>query len=302
MNHLRVYRYIDAIARTGSIRKAAEQLAITPSALNRRVLGLEDELGVQIFDRLGRGVRLSTAGELLIDLIRKHLSEADLLKSRIADLSGLRRGHVSVACSQAVLPYFLPDQIQKYQLAFPQPTFSAYNLDGPEAADALLSYAADIAIVFDPLRHSDFQTVCAVPQPIHAFMAADHPLASLDSVSLSECLDYPLALPTDRYAVRQTLQAHADRISIRLEPSIEADSYVLLQRFVRQTSAVAFELQIGLPTATSGGLVARPLRLPKKSLGLLYVAHLKGRTLPVASARFAQQLTEALTLIAEPLE
>ena len=301
MHNLRVYRYIDAISRAGSIRKAAEQLAITPSALNRRVLALEDELGVAIFDRLGRGVRLSTAGELLVDLMRKHLAEAELLKSRIADLSGLRRGHVSVACSQAVLPHFLPDQIQAYQAAFPQVTFSAYNLDGAEAAEALLSYGADIAIVFEPLRHADFQTVCAVPQPILAFMSDTHPLARRAVISLGDCLDYPLALPTRRYAVRQTLQAHADRMSVRLEPAIEADSYVLLQRFVTNSAAIAFELQIGLPARSTEGLVSRPLRLPKKSLGLLYVAHLKGRTLPVASARFAQQLTEALALIGEPL-
>ena len=102
MQNLRVYRYIDKISRTGSIRQAAEQLAITPSALNRRVIALEHELGVEIFERLGRGVRLSPAGELLVDAMRKHLAEAEALKSRIADLSGLRRGHVSIACSQAV--------------------------------------------------------------------------------------------------------------------------------------------------------------------------------------------------------
>ena len=53
MQNLRIYKYVDKIAKTGSIRQAAEQLYITPSALNRRLLALEQELGVKVFERLG---------------------------------------------------------------------------------------------------------------------------------------------------------------------------------------------------------------------------------------------------------
>ena len=83
MKNLQVYRYVDAVDRYGSIRKAAEQLAITPSALNRRVLALEDELGVPIFERLGRGVRLSAAGELVVHVFRRQLAEIEQVKSKI---------------------------------------------------------------------------------------------------------------------------------------------------------------------------------------------------------------------------
>ena len=123
MRNLQVYRYVDAVVRHGSIRKAAEGLAITPSALNRRILALEDELGVPIFERLGRGVRLSTAGELIVDVFRRQLAEVEQVKSQIADLSGMRRGHVTIACSQALLPYALPEQIETYQSRFPNVTF-----------------------------------------------------------------------------------------------------------------------------------------------------------------------------------
>lgn len=296
MQNLRVYRYIDQIARTGSIRQAAEQLAITPSALNRRVIALEQELGVEIFDRLGRGVRLSTAGELLVVTMRKHLAETETLKSRIADLSGLRRGHVAIACSQAVLPHFLPEQIQSYQAAFPQVTFCVLNKDGTEAAEALLNYSVDLAIVFDPLRQMEFHTAYALPQPIHAIMSCDHPLAGKASVSLSDCLDYPLALPTKNYGLRKTLETLSDRIATRITPTLEADSYVLLQSYVAKSEAIGFELKIGLPRVVSQALVSRPLQYPK-ALGSLYIVHLKGRALPVASARFVQHVAEVLMKI-----
>jgi len=297
MQNLRVYRYIDKIARTGSIRQAAEQLAITPSALNRRVIALERELGVEIFERLGRGVRLSTAGELLVDAMRKHLAEAEALKSRIADLSGLRRGHVSIACSQAVLPHFLPDQIEMYQARFPKVTFNVLNRDGEDAAEALLNYSTDLAIVFDPLHQSEFQSAFALPQQIHAIMAVRHPLAQKREVSLGDCLEYPLALPSMNYGVRRTIERLNGSLSSRVTPAVEADSYVLLQHYVARSQAVGFELQIGIPLRDSTGLTSRPLKYPKTAFGSLYIYHLKGRALPVAAARFVQQIVEALVRI-----
>jgi DNA-binding transcriptional LysR family regulator len=91
---MRQLSYIESIAKAGSIRKAAETLAITSTALNRRVLALEEELGEPVFKRPPRSVRLSTAGGLLLHHIRRQLSEYEKLKSQIVDLSGERQGHV----------------------------------------------------------------------------------------------------------------------------------------------------------------------------------------------------------------
>ena len=106
MKNLQIYKYVDAIARTGSIRKAATEFSITPSALNRRLLALEDELKVKIFERIGNGMRLNQAGEIIVTLFRSQLSEINNLKSQLADFSGLKRGQISIICSQALLPYF----------------------------------------------------------------------------------------------------------------------------------------------------------------------------------------------------
>jgi DNA-binding transcriptional LysR family regulator len=85
---------------------------------------MEEELGVPIFERLPRGVRLSTAGEILIHHIRAQLGDMERVKSQIVDLAGERRGHVSIACSQALLPYFLPEQISSYRKNHQEVTFS----------------------------------------------------------------------------------------------------------------------------------------------------------------------------------
>ena len=176
MKHLLPLRYIDAVAKAGSIRKAAEMLSITSTALNRRILNMEEELGVPIFERLPHGVRLSTAGEILIHHIRNQLSDMERVKSQIADLSGVRRGHVAIACSQALLPYFLPEQIALYRANHPAVTFSVFLRDRDAAEQALLDHTADIALVFEPLRLADFQTLLTVPQQVHGIMSSEHPL------------------------------------------------------------------------------------------------------------------------------
>ena len=90
MRHLRFLRYIDEVARAGSIRKAAEQLHVTASAVNRRIMDIEEELGAPLFERRARGVRLTAAGELFLRYIREQAGDVARVQSQIEDLKGLR--------------------------------------------------------------------------------------------------------------------------------------------------------------------------------------------------------------------
>lgn len=295
MRHLLSFRYVDEVAKSHSIRGAAETLNITPSALNRRILALEDELGVQIFERLSRGVRLSTAGELLIHHIRSQISDLERVKSQIADLTGVRRGNVAVACSQALLPYFLPEQIELYRRAHPAVTFGVYVRDREAAENALVDYTADVALVFEPIKLADFQTLLAVQQPIHAMMSAHHPLAKRRTVRLSECFEFPCALPSLPYGVRTLMEGAAKRQSLSLDAQVQSDSFDFLRSLASKKNFISFQIKIGLPRRRINGDTAHvPVDQRDLKPGRLHLAQLRGRTLPVAAARFADQLASAL--------
>ena len=295
MRHLLPLRYIDAVVRAGSIRKAAEALSITSTALNRRILAMEQELGVPIFERLPRGVRLSTAGEILIQHVRSQLSDMERVKSQIADLSGVRRGHISIACSQALMPVFLPEQIALYRREHPAVTFRVLRRDREAAEQGLLDHTADLALVFEPVRLSGFETLVAVAQPIHAVMSRDHPLARRGSVRLRDCLRYPIALPTHLYGVRHALEMAVLRTSIKLQPVIESDSFEFLCHYARHDQSISFQIPIGLsPGRKLSDDVSRPIDDRDVRPGILYLGQLRGRALPVAVSRFAAQLAAAL--------
>lgn len=295
MRYMTSIRFIDAVARAGSIRKAAAELAITSTALNRRILAVEEELGAQIFERLPRGVRLNSAGELFIHHIRNQISDLERVRAQIADLAGERRGKVSIACSQALLPYFLPQQISLYRVEHPGVTFGVHLRDRAAAEAALADHTADIAIVFEPVRMAEFQTLLRVRQPLQAVFNPGHPLAGRGTVRLRECLEYPVALPTNPYGVRHLLEVALQNSTLAVDPVIESDSFEFLRRYISAEDAITFQIPIGLPDAnTDPSFATAPVDVKDVPAGILYMGQLRNRTLPVASAKFAASVLTVL--------
>lgn len=295
IRHQLPLHYIDVVARVGSIRKAAEELAITSTALNRRILSMEDELGVPIFDRLPSGVRLSVAGELFIHHARKQLSDMQRVKSQIADLAGERRGHVSVICGQALMNSFMPEMISEYRLTHPAVTFNVRVGNRNEIEAALTDYSADIALIYEPQLFNDFHCVLDVAQQVRLLIGPDHPLVGRESLRLSEIAEYPMALPTRASGIRFVVEQAAVRLSLVLPITIESDSQILILRSLLQHDTVAFQIQIGLRDA-EGNESVQQCTVDARDVGegRLFLGQLRGRNLPVASARFLEMVAGRL--------
>jgi len=294
MRHLQTFRLIAAVARAGSMRKAAEDMNITASALVRRINRFEDEFGTELFERLPGGVRLNPAGELVLHHYLATQSDLSRVQSQVADLTGERRGHVPIACSQALLPYFLPQQIALYRAEHPGVTFSVNVRDRAQAEQELASYSSDLALVFEPVYLVDFQVIEAIPQAVNVVMHADHPLASKLELRLRDCLDTPHIAPSSRYGVRHLLDFAARRGSRRVSPLVETESFELIRHYVLHERVIGFQIPIGIHGFGDPALVSKPISERDLPPGNLILGQMRGRTLPVASARFAMQLASAL--------
>ena len=298
MKHLQTFLLIDAVARSGSIRKASEDMNLTSSALNRRIQNFEAEFGAPIFERLARGVRLNPAGELLIQHIRSQLADLERVRSQVSDLSGLRRGHVSIACSQALQPYFMPREIAAYRATNPGVSFSVRVRDREAAEEELRTYRADLALVFEPTNLRDFDVLLSVRQPVFAVMASGHPLAGRKALRLRDCLSYPHVVPPPQIGIRYLIDNSVDRMSLKLSAAIEADSFEFMRHYVLNENAVGFQFPIGLDLGAEDRLVFRDLPARDIAYGNLALLQMKNRILPVASARFASQLSVTLNDLA----
>jgi DNA-binding transcriptional LysR family regulator len=299
MRHLRFLKYVDQVARSGSIRKAAESLNVTASALNRRIMDIEEELGTPIFERQARGMRLTAAGEVFARHIRNQFADTERMRSQIEDLKGLRRGNVSIACSQALAHGFLPNRINAFRKLYPLITFEVIVSDHERAMRALANSEVDIVLIFRPPFLPSFRPLFTIKQRLVALMAEDHPLAAKPKLRLSDCRLHPLALPERSIGGRQLLDEVTARAGLSLTPVIQSNSFEFLRGCVSRGEVISFQIEVGaLADYLAGsGVVARAIDDRDIPAANLVLGQLRGRNLPVAAAVFCEHIRQALAEI-----
>jgi DNA-binding transcriptional LysR family regulator len=295
MRHLKLLTHVVEVARMGSIRKAAEHLNLTPSAMNRRIQDLEAEVGTPLFERRPRGVKLTTAGEMFVRYARSQIADAGRMKSHVEDLRGLRRGPVLIACSQALALDFLALRIANFQTQHPKVTFDLKVMDHDRALAALAAYDVDLALIYRPTMWPTLRVIASVPQRLVAIVRADHPFAGRKSVRLSECAEYPAALPDRTLSGRQILDEVTTRRELRFNVMAESNSFEMLRGLVVRCNMISFQIEIGAPPGDLGmGVVGCPVDTRDVPAADLVLCQLRGRGLSVAAATFAEILAKSL--------
>ena len=222
-------------------------------------------------------------------------------RSQIEELRGLRRGVVRVACSQALAQDFLATQIASFQQGRPKVAFELKVTDHESALAALRGYDVDLALVFHAVIGAGIAVSARLPQRLAAIMRADHPLAAQRTVRLSECAGYPIAMPDRTLGSRQLIDQVASRQDLRFQIAAESGSFEMLRGLVARCNALSFQIEIGAPPADiTADLVARPIDdrdMPEADLSL---CQLRGRSLPVAAALFAEHVATALRGAGKP--
>lgn len=300
MNHLRFLKYFDEVARVGSIRQAAESLHVAPSAVNRRIQDLEGELGVPLFERLPRGMRLTAAGELFVQYVRGRASALDEVRSEIEELQGLRRGSVKLVASQALAPECMPKLVADFRRTHPLVDFQVRIGDHVQALAALRAFETDLVLVFNLAHEPDLQVVAQFEQRLVATMHRSHPLASRPGgLRLRECMDYPLVLPNREAGGRQLLERYLVRSSVKLRPVVESNSFEFLRGCLHHGHAISFQIAIGA-VSEGGEIVSRDITDRHFPTGELVLAHLRGRQLPVITHAFMEATTKAMATASAP--
>jgi DNA-binding transcriptional LysR family regulator len=290
MNHLRFLRYVDEVARSGSIRQAAEWLHVAASAVNRRIQDIEEELGTPLFERLPRGMRPTPAGELFVRYIRDRASQLDEVRSQIEELQGLRRGRVRMVGSQALAPSFLGEAVAAFRRGHPLVDFQVDIGDHLQALHWLRQFEADLALVFNLAPEADVEVLGQVEQRLLCLMHRSHPLAKRPGgLRLRDCAEHPVVLPNMDIGGRQLLDRFLLRSPVKLRPVIESNSFEFLRSCLRHEHALTFQITIGAVTER-GELVVKEVEDRGFPRGQLVLASLHGRQLPVVAQAFAQHL------------
>jgi DNA-binding transcriptional LysR family regulator len=293
--HAAVLRYLEEVARAGSIRQASERLNVAASAVNRQILKIEAELGVQLFERLPKGLRLTPAGELVIRHARGTLHEFDRVKGELAGLRGVKSGVVRIASLDSLFVLALPRAVESFHRHHPAVRFVVEACDPNLIAARVAEGEVDIGISFDLETHAEVHFVADVPTPICAMVAAGHPLAGRASTTFVECARYPLLFQPDTRPTRSTMDAELAAAKTSSRPLLVANNLGMLKHMVRAGLGVAFYTRIGfVEDLARGEVVAVPLaekRLAALRVGLILP---RRRRPSPAVAAMTEHLAQAL--------
>jgi DNA-binding transcriptional LysR family regulator len=286
MLHSRLLNYVDEVARTGSIRKAADHLNVAASAISRQILVLETQLGTPIFQRLPKKLILTAAGEVLIGHVRQTLKELTRAQAKIEELKGLRRGEITVAMMSGLASNLVPGTVKEFRVANPRVKLSLMLLNtGAEIQSAVASGEADLGIGFDFSKDSSLKVLARAVARLGAVMAPNHPLAKRNSIRLSDCIDYPLVIADSSSAIRPYLDAAFARVAIRREPIIETNSIEIMRHAAILNDGITFLTPFDIEfERRAGRLVYVTVReLSHDTQTLMLIGHVRG-TSAIASA------------------
>ena len=291
----RLLTYVDAVARHGSIRKAADALSVASSALNRQILDLETDLGTGLFERLPRGVRLTAAGEVFLAYARQAISELKAVELQVEQLRGLVRGQVSVAAVELVAGELLPSAITRFQAEHPNVRFHV-RIGAPEdLVSILIADQVDLILTHYPPPRKHVAVAATAEQALCALVVSDHPLAGRSDLRLRDCLAYPLALADTTLAGRALIEQVLAQASFDLDPRLVSNSVEMMKAFARINRGVCFQFRRpGKAPIPPGDMIALPLIDPPLLQARLVLATRRGRVLPVAAAAFVELLKTAL--------
>ncbi|WP_320198089.1 LysR family transcriptional regulator [Agrobacterium sp. rho-13.3] len=258
--NLRALMYFDELVRTNSMRAAAENLNVAPTAVSRQIENLEEYFGTPLVERSSRGVTLTAAGELLAERAGKTLRELGHVHQLIDDLKGLERGQVTIYANGATVASLLAPALAQFSQAYPKLRFEVHITSARQAIDALLAAQADIAITLFAPKTSEVKIRSRSEIGYDVILPADHALAKKGGISLAELATLPLALPEKTFAARQAFDEVFAKAGVALDPVFTASSLELLKELVLDRAAVTVLPAMAVRREIKAGqMVAIPL-------------------------------------------
>jgi DNA-binding transcriptional LysR family regulator len=261
--HATVLRYLDQVAKTGSIRRAAEKLNVASSAVNRQILKLEVDLGVKIFERRGNGVRLTPAGEQLLRHTRNTLAEWRRTQLEIAAIAGDITGEVRIMAIPSLLVRVVPRAIRSVAARHPNISFRVTDVDPGEQIEEMRAARVDIALIFIDMRHRQYDVAARLRTALGAIMRADHPLAASPTVTLTECAAHPVVMLADAWFLDIASEAEFVHSGARFAARVTSNSLIVMKETMKAGLGIGFFTPTGfVDEIASGELVHRPLAEP----------------------------------------
>ncbi len=263
--HTVFLRFLDEVARQGSIRKAANVLNVSSTSVNRKIINIEEMLGVRLFERSPEGVEITPAGKIVLEHCRKTLYDFDRVKTIIDDIRDLRTGHLNIQTLDSVTFGILPQVLQEFGDKYPGISLSVTTAMPDEIVNSVFSGETDIGISFSNEIRSDVRVISEKSTPFGLIMRPDHPLAERMSVTIDDVAGYALVRTSDARVGNSVLDQQIASVAVHLSTHIFTNALVIAKQAILSNQVIGIYTKIGFMREIERGEL-KFVKLSEKSL------------------------------------
>ena len=287
--HLQVFM---AVAEERSFSRAGGRLGRTQPAISSAIKLLEDELGEPLFDRRGRIVRLTAAGDLLTDYAKQLLRLREEAMLALGELRGLNRGTLSLGANETTCLYLLPEVLTAFKRAHPQVQVDIHRGISRSIVEKVIEGTLNFGIVTLPVTDARLEKITIHQDELALIVSPTHWLASRRSVQMAELENEQFILHKIGTTTRERLIKHFIDGGVKLKVTMELASIETIKRFVSIGMGISIVPRLCIAKELEEGrlraLSIRNAQLQRR-LGLIYN---KGRYQSQVAKAFLSLITE----------
>jgi DNA-binding transcriptional LysR family regulator len=252
------------VAKLSSFTKAANATFRTQSAISQQIRNLEEELGCQLLERIGkRKLRLTSAGERFFKFSETTLERYDSLTEELNELKGLQIGHLRMAAPFTTLYHLFPFALKSYIEKFPNVELTILDRSQQDILNLIKNGDIDLGLVLESNVQADFTALRWKKVRTVLMTPTGHPLIKFERPTLKQIGKYPLILPPTNLKYRSNLEERFQKLGIRPNIIMESSNVELSSFYV--------EMGLGISFAT---IVKDLPELKKRKLAFLPMDHL----------------------------
>ncbi|MCU4315030.1 LysR family transcriptional regulator [Acinetobacter bereziniae] len=261
MTFSRFSDYFIAVAKTGSLRKAADQLYISVSAIHRQIALAEEEFGIDLFERLPNGLKLTLAGELLYADLIKWQKEFQLTRNRFDEIQGLSRGTIDCGLITALSDGFVLDSIQYMYENYPWINFNFHIQDSEKVSNMIMDAEIDFGILLNPKGHHQLEVLAFVEIPIGFVLPKAHPLTKTEKIHLSDTLNDQHLIPSAPLIIQDYVQTLYKHYQIAPHHQLECNDIRMIMSLIQKNLGIGLLSYIdAYPYLERDELCFKPIR------------------------------------------
>jgi LysR family transcriptional regulator, transcription activator of glutamate synthase operon len=280
--------YFQTVARLEHMTRAAEELGIAQPALSHMIARLEEELGVPLFDRVGRNIRLNHFGRAYLQHVERIFEELVQGKRELNDLAEGRQGQIELGMSVAT--HLLPDLLSAFLKNHSAIHFQLSQHEVKTVANIafqLTKGTCDLYISSPPLQQPGVTSVTLLTEDILLAVPSTHPLAKRSHIRLQEVADEAFISLKPGHSLRALTDSFCQLAGFRPRILFESDEPSTIRGLIRAEQGIAFVPAISWQGSVGSAVVHVPISEPKcqRMIGLSWNTD---RSLSLAARLFRQ--------------